>query len=439
MQTLFHLAFLLCYGGLATAAAVFGPVWLPWLDQPLAFGLGAVILVGGGLLHEIYARAGRQGYFGQQLMSLGYGYTTQQEELTWLRREVETLREGMDNAGQVGGGSVGRAIEEVMAEVKLLKSLVPALSTGTLLEPGSRAKAAAAFTAQHTNAAPPLVKEGFPPRLGPARPVGKPQPANKLPPGKLPPGVTAPVAGDLEPQALLGAVRAALREDRIDLVLQPIVSLPQRRRRFYECFSRLRTSDGAMILPEQYIGLAEREGLITAIDNMLLFRCIQLIRKVHYKKEKFDFFCNISPHSLADEEFFGDFIDFLNNNEELARHLIFEFAQADFALWSEAGARLLDRLHILGCRFSIDQVTDLDLNPVALADLHVSFVKVEARLFRDGVDDREGLVRALRRQEIDLIVEKVEDESLLIELLDSDVDYGQGYLFGEPRPARLAS
>jgi cyclic-di-GMP phosphodiesterase TipF (flagellum assembly factor) len=48
-------------------------------------------------------------------------------------------------------------------------------------------------------------------------------------------------------------------------------------------------------------------------------------------------------------------------------------------------------------------------------------------------------VRALRRQQIDLIVEKVEDESLLIELLDSDVDYGQGYLFGEPRPARLAT
>src|SRR3546814_12549901 len=89
------------------------------------------------------------------------------------------------------------------------------------------------------------------------------------------------------------------------LVLQPIVLLPQRKRRYYECFSRLRTADGYMILPEQYIAVAEREGIVSAIDNMLLIRCIQLVRKIQNRGEKLDFFCNISSHTLGDDAFFG--------------------------------------------------------------------------------------------------------------------------------------
>ena len=243
----------------------------------------------------------------------------------------------------------------------------------------------------------------------------------------------------LERGAVLDIVRAALRSDRIDLVLQPIVSLPQRRRRFYECFSRLRTEDGAMILPEQYIALAERAGLITSIDNMLLFRCIQLVRKIHNRNQDIDFFCNLSPHTLVDEDFFNDFVAFLEGNQELAQHLVFEFAQGDFARWSEIGARLLDRLAALGCRFSLDQVTDLKFDPAALAARHVRFVKIESGILLNQMQDSVGMLRALRRHQIDLIVEKVEDEGRLLEILDYDIDFGQGFLFGEPRLARPAA
>ncbi|MCH8138456.1 MAG: EAL domain-containing protein [Proteobacteria bacterium] len=55
-------------------------------------------------------------------------------------------------------------------------------------------------------------------------------------------------------------------------------------------------------------------------------------------------------------------------------------------------------------------------------------------------EDVEGLVEALKQglndNDIDLIVEKLEAEEDLIELLDYDIDFGQGYLFGEPRISR---
>ena len=43
------------------------------------------------------------------------------------------------------------------------------------------------------------------------------------------------------------------------------------------------------------------------------------------------------------------------------------------------------------------------------------------------------LKRTMDLHGIDLIVEKLEEEQNLIELLDYRIDYGQGYLFGEPR------
>ena len=48
----------------------------------------------------------------------------------------------------------------------------------------------------------------------------------------------------------------------------------------------------------------------------------------------------------------------------------------------------------------------------------------------------DALKQRLNDNDIDLIVEKLEAEEDLIELLDYDIDFGQGYLFGEPRISR---
>ncbi|MFQ5467109.1 MAG: EAL domain-containing protein [Kiloniellaceae bacterium] len=404
MQALLNLFLFALYAGLAVATAQYAPRFVPALDQTLAYGLGGLVLLGGGLLHEIHGRVRDGALTRARLMTAARATAEQDEELSWLRREVAGLREALEARGQGGeNGRHGHQIDEIVAEVKVLKSLITRLS--------ERAGAGAVETA--------------PVPVGPGA-ARHPSPAVDL----------ATVPGDADSE--LDLVREALRNDRIDLVIQPVVSLPQRKRRFYECYSRLRTADGSVILPDRYIAVAEGAGLITAIDNMLLFRCVQLVRLIHRRNQDVDFFCNISPYSLVDAEFFKEFVEFLEGNRDLAGHMIFEFAQSDFARWSDAGQRLLERLSFLGCRFSLDQVHDMNLDPAALEARHISFVKVEAERLLAVVRDNLSILRALRRHGIDLIVEKVEDEAGLIELLDYEIDFGQGYLFGEPRLARPA-
>jgi cyclic-di-GMP phosphodiesterase TipF (flagellum assembly factor) len=125
------------------------------------------------------------------------------------------------------------------------------------------------------------------------------------------------------PDSLMDVVRGALAENRVDLYLQPVVTLPQRRTVFYESFSRLRDASGRVIMPAEYLSVAEPAGLVTAIDNLLLFRCVQIVRRLARNDRKVGIFCNVSMASLADEEFFPQFLEMLGANRDLASALIF--------------------------------------------------------------------------------------------------------------------
>ena len=254
-----------------------------------------------------------------------------------------------------------------------------------------------------------------------------------------------PVAYDLDEAEVLDILRDGLRENGVELALQPIVSLPQRKRRYFECFSRIRVPDGRVLIPEQYIELAERHGLVTAIDNMLLFRCIQTLRRIRKSNANVGFFLNISHYTLADREFFREFINLMAANAELAPAIVFEFSQRAMESADDALNSDLERLAQLGYRFSLDQVTHFDINPATLSSRHFRYMKIEAeRLIaasRAGAlgEDPEDFKRMLDSFAIDLIADHVESEPMLLELLDLHLDFGQGYLFGEPRLARSGS
>ena len=430
---------LLCYALPALALGLWLPQWLPLIDRPLAIAIGAAVLIGGGLLQEVRARRARDGAIAAQMLELRQALFHAQEDLLWTRRELTALSEAVEAGGpQAHRGErpavqevmadaldavarwdqSGRAVEEVMAEVHALKSLV------------------AQVAQRETPAAQPVERVAV--AAGGRRAAG----AAALADPAEEPLLLKPLPKDTSEDAILDAVRAALRDDRVDLALQPIVALPSRRRQFYEAYSRLRDAKGGLLLPEQYLAIAERRGHITAIDNMILLRCIQLVRKVRRQGEDYAFFCNVSPYTLKDRAFLADIVDFLDKNRDLAAGLIFEFAQRDLGAQGPEEIRLLDRLVAIGCRLAIDQVTRPDLDPIALARRGIRFVKIDAAAMLEAAaadfDAPRRLQDGLARRGLELIVEKIETEPTLIELLDHDIEYGQGFLFGEPRQARPA-
>ena len=250
--------------------------------------------------------------------------------------------------------------------------------------------------------------------------------------------------------SILDAVKDALRENRVDLHLQPIVNLPQRRTCFYEGFTRLRRADGRVIMPTEFLAAAERANLLGVIDNLLLFRCVQIVRRLSERDQRIGVFCNISMASLEDDQFFSTFLDFMRENRDMAHAMIFEISVRAFRARSAIATRNMSRLKELGFRFSLDKGDGLNFDLPELQAAGVKFVKINGdRLLEELTPGGERPISNITRDiapedvpalfvryGIDLIAEKVEAEKSVIDILEFEIPYGQGHIFGQPRPIK---
>ena len=263
-------------------------------------------------------------------------------------------------------------------------------------------------------------------------------PAPTPPPIAAAAGETAPTRSQTQ---TLAAVRAAVDENRIDIYLQPLVSLPQRKVRYYEAVTRLRDDKDQVLAAEDFIGVAESAGLIGRIDHMVMLRCVQVLRRLMVRNKEVGVFCNVAAPTLGNTATFSQCLDFLDANRALAPSFVLEFKQATFRNLGQTETEHLAALAQRGYRFSIDHVTDLRFEPRELADRGVRFIKVPASLLLDPKQAASDihpsdLSDLLGRFGIDLIAEKIEGERAVVDLLDYDVRFGQGFLFAPPRPLR---
>jgi len=255
--------------------------------------------------------------------------------------------------------------------------------------------------------------------------------------------ISPPASEPVKPDpSMRELIKSALNANRVELHLQPIVSLPQRQVRYYEAFTRLRDGDGELIEAAAFLPEAVRSGLIARIDNLLLFRSVQVIRRLTSRNRNSALFCNISSLSLVDETFFPGFLEFVNNNRNLAEALVFEFRQSDVREMGVMERESLSALAELGFKFSVDGIDDMRMDFKNLAQLGFKYAKLHAdyligrRSANHGHIHPSDFADLLHRYGIALIPDHVETESQVLELLDYEVKLGQGNLFSPPRPVR---
>jgi cyclic-di-GMP phosphodiesterase TipF (flagellum assembly factor) len=338
----------------------------------------------------------------------------------------EPLRLEPSRTEQLGPAPASTAATVEAAEAQAFQAAIQALFAA---EPAPALPAATVPAASETVAA--------------AMPVAVAAPPAATRPAPLAPVPAAPArqADKSVSPEMLAAIRSAIEANRIDLHLQPIVTLPQRKVRFYEAMSRLRTQSGDVVLAAEFISQAEAGGLMPKIDNLVVFRCVQVLRRLLLKNREVGVFCNLSVATLTDAVVFPQLLEFLDANRAIAPSLVLEFTQSGLRGAGPIETESLAALRACGYHFSMDNVTDLRLEPRELASRGFRFVKLRANLIlnRGGIaaDIHPGdLPDLLGRFGIDLIAEKIESEGSVVDLLDYDVKFGQGFLFSPPRPVR---
>lgn len=386
MTTVLHLGAIAAYAALAAIVA-----WLlPGAIETRVLA-GATVLLAAAILHEVIARGAERREWMRELACLR---KAQSSTAAQASNTESSLAEMQAAIGYGGDGSAPDLLGEMRTIRGLLKRMTDRSAAVRERAEGVLARASAAD----------------------------------------------PVAEKLTDAQVLDILRSALEANRVDLHLQPIVGLPQRKVRYYEAFGRVRTENGTVLLPDQYRAVAAMHGLLPRIDNLQLFRCVQSVRRAWKEKLEVGFFCNLSREALLDAEFFEQFIEFLEGNKDLSQSLVFELSQDD-----ALDARLnpsLSAMRKLGFVLSMDKIPSLGLDLDDIARRNIRFLKIDAEQLRSREAQAHLTIHIadfgekLKRAGISLVAEKVEKESQVLGLLDLNVTFAQGYLFGEPRPLR---
>jgi cyclic-di-GMP phosphodiesterase, flagellum assembly factor TipF len=243
-------------------------------------------------------------------------------------------------------------------------------------------------------------------------------------------------------QELKAVVNEAIANGQVELYLQPVVTLPQRKVRYYEALSRIQLPGESVIEAARFIPAARSAGLLPKIDERLVQNCVQIVRRLAAKNREIGLFLNIAPETLADRATFSEILGYLEANRALATSLVLEMPQRAYRTLGAIELTSLSMLAERGFRFSLDRIEDFRIDARALAERGVRFIKVPANLMLSPEQQETGHIHPadlsdmLGRYGIDLVADHIETESIVVDLLDFDVRYGQGFLFAQPRPVR---
>ena len=178
------------------------------------------------------------------------------------------------------------------------------------------------------------------------------------------------------------------------------------------------------------------------IDKLLLFRSVQVVRRLQLKNREIGLFCNISASTLNEPHLFPEILQFMDANRALASSLMLELQQKTLRAMGPLELDSLAALRELGFRFSMDKVTDLRMEPRDMGERGIRYVKVGAAFLLGDASSAGSDIHAadlsdlLGRFGISLIAERIEAEAQVVDLLEYDVRFGQGFLFSQPRPVR---
>jgi EAL domain-containing protein (putative c-di-GMP-specific phosphodiesterase class I) len=237
-------------------------------------------------------------------------------------------------------------------------------------------------------------------------------------------------------------IENALHAERFELFLQPICSLHDNvGLAHYEVLLRLRTANGSLIEPKEFLARAAQQRLMPNIDRWVVRTLLLWLsnnRKL-WARVPSVFSINLSAQSMTDDGFVSYVETCVTQCGLPPQALCFDITERFAASGSITMAESLKRLEELGCEVALD---DFGANPPAygyLRSVPAHYFKIDSSLVEAAPTDRvaRAMISAIVRMAGDLgvqtVAESVESDVELQAVRSLGVDFAQGYLLGKPK------
>ena len=232
-------------------------------------------------------------------------------------------------------------------------------------------------------------------------------------------------------------LRNAMREDRIEAFLQPIVELKSNTVAAYEVLVRIR--DGETIIPAgDFIEVAEELGMAQELDREVFRKGLAHYAAIADKHPQARMFFNLFPRSFNDIEWVRGIPDLVRNAGVPCEKVVLEITERE-ALPNLTQVRaVIEELRASKIAVALDDFGSGFSSFLYLKYLAIDYVKIEGSFVRQIVADERDRVMVAHingmAHEFGLktVAEFVEDEMTAKMLAEMGVDYAQGYYFGRP-------
>ena len=235
-------------------------------------------------------------------------------------------------------------------------------------------------------------------------------------------------------------IEEALAERRMTLHFQPIMHIGSGEISHYEVLIRMLERDGTLIMPGEFIGVAERTGLIHQINRYVLTESIIKLSTLKELDKPITFSINLSGRVIDDPQLLQQLTRLLSNHDVDPQHLVFELTETAALADVNAAERLMTELQALGCRFALDDFGVGFSSFYYLRELPLDIVKIDGSFIKQLPSNPKDqvFVKALTEMAHALgketVAEFVEDATTLSLLRQLGVVYAQGYHIGRPSP-----
>ena len=204
----------------------------------------------------------------------------------------------------------------------------------------------------------------------------------------------------------------------------------------YEALIRLRDAQGELVQPDAFLPLAERFEMIGKIDRWVIENTFKELAT--RSGPPIEIFLNMSVITLIDRELPQFISEQIEQTGIDPTNIVFEITESSAVRNIREANHCIGKLRDLGLRFALDDFGSGYSSFYHLKNLDVDIIKIDGIFTGELYQDRPEKSMILSINEVahslgkQTVVEHVDRPEVLKALMESSVDYLQGYFLAEP-------
>ncbi len=242
-------------------------------------------------------------------------------------------------------------------------------------------------------------------------------------------------------QEIAEDLESAMKDGRLSLVYQPIVSLRGVPVELYEVFMRYRNKQGMMVPPREFLDAAANAGIGSDLDLWLVEQVIAVLGEQHAQGRRTRLLVKVSDQALGNVKIPLTVARGLKKHVIPAERLIIEVSERSAANQVKATRTMMHALRGLNCATAIEHF-GVTRKPFRLLEhIPVDYLTIDTSIVNQAASDSSALERiqsiGSRARNLSKFscAEYVEDAASVGILYDAGIDFVQGFYIQPPLPA----